>query len=364
MAGAKYLTTISAVEPEVITPRFCFAYIMFFTALTLVMALFMTSEVKSFSPHGPYSSDTDKCSSCHRMHANNASKLLPLPAKTELCVSCHAKGQGADTAVMEGVYLDGQGISQGHTLGTTGSPLLGGGFNYVGGTQAVTGRHTLGVAGSPYGTGDGTVYTLTCMDCHTPHHNNNYRLLRRQPGGTNGDFAVAYNGPWTDASQTVQGGNYMAYTVTDFNPAVPGVQEYTRNYRDGIAAWCSACHQQYMTRGFPSTDIYNSGDIYGSTNRYRHPVGCVITGETDTVNGITYHLSTDLPLEDTAGNGRTADDRMTCLTCHQAHGSAARMTGSAVLDSGDRGSLPAGTNGIILRTDGRQLCVDCHMTVH
>ncbi|MFA5868061.1 MAG: cytochrome c3 family protein [Actinomycetota bacterium] len=358
-AGAKYLANIMKVEPEGMTLRFAFAYLALAAAMALAMVLFLSHPVYGYSPHGPFSSDTDKCTSCHRLHLANTEKLLPVSSTTGLCVSCHSKGQGADTAVMEGVYIEGLGPAAAHTWGASGALLLGGGFQYIDNTQAVTGSHQIGATGTPYG-GNGAVYTLGCQDCHTPHYNNNYRLLRQRPGGAASDLAVAYNGPWTDATQTVQGGTYKAYTIADFSAGnLNSEQEYTRNYQAGLGEWCAQCHQKYMTRGWSSTDVYNAGDIYGSTARYRHAVNKVITGSTDEVNGASYNLYTDLPLEDVTGNGRTADDRLTCLTCHAAHGTAAKMEGSSVLGP-DRGSLPTGADGLSLRTDGRKLCGECH----
>jgi cytochrome c553 len=294
------------------------------------------------------------------MHLNAGDKLLSRTSVTDVCISCHAKGQGADTAVMEGLYVDGQGSAANHSWGTPGALLLGGGFLYIGGNQPVTGNHQIGVTAVPYGSGSGTGYTLGCQDCHTPHANDNYRLLRHQPGGVAADITVQFNGPWTDATQTAQGGEYNAYSIADFSAGnANGEKEFTRNYKAGIASWCAACHQRYMTRGWPDPDSYPAGDNYGSQPRYRHEVGCAITGENDEVNGVAYNLTTDLPLEDATGNGRTTDDRLTCLSCHAAHGTAAVMQGDAILGS-DRGSLPAGANGLNLRTDGRELCGDCH----
>jgi cytochrome c553 len=149
--------------------------------------------------------------------------------------------------------------------------------------------------------------------------------------------------------------------VTDNNPVKPGIQGYTDNYQAGIARWCTACHSKYMTRGGVwGSDPYNAGDAYGYIGRYRHGVEIPITGRTDAANQFTYNLSTDLPLQDVSANGRTDDDTMTCLTCHMAHGTGARMNGSSVLTSAVRGALPSGSDAMLLRTDGRQMCAECH----
>jgi predicted CXXCH cytochrome family protein len=326
-------------------------------ALILVATVFLAAPARAeaSSAHGPFTSGTDKCSSCHRIHVAQGDKLITQQTPTELCLSCHAKGQSADTAVLAGVYLDAQ--NAGHGWGVDNGILLGGGFNYVGQSQPVTGKHTLGLTAAPYGTTTDQVLNLGCLNCHTPHQGPNYRLLRQRPGDAASDISVTWNGPWTDATQTTQGGDYAAYTVTDFNAGVAGVQGYTKNYQGGLAEWCSACHDKYTTRHDLSD--YNAGDTYGAKPRFRHAVDTVITnGQADPVNGIVYDLKTALPLQGATGNGSSGT--MMCLTCHAAHGSAASMTGSAALSTANRGSLPGGENGMMLREDDRAVCSSCH----
>lgn len=322
--------------------------------VTLLVFLTVTRVGLAASPHGPFSSATDKCSSCHRMHTSVGLKLLPQPTNQALCESCHAKGQGADTAVMEGTFIDSQNPHQ--SWGVDEAVLLGGGFNTIGGSSPVTGRHRLLEAGVPYGTASGSSYVLTCLSCHTPHYGPNYRLLRRQPGGATGDIHVTWNGPWTDASQTAQGGDYRGYTEQDFT-VVSGYKEYTRNYQGGIAVWCAACHTKYTTRG---PEVYDPGDVFGAAARYRHGIDRPIGGSVDPANGIPYNLATNLPLQDLGGDGHTADDQVTCLSCHRAHGTDVVMQGDADLSPAERGGLPAGGDGMLLRLNGREICRDCH----
>lgn len=359
MAGEKYLTTTSVIEPRGITLRFAFAYLILITALTIVWVFLLSSPVQAFSPHGSFSSDTDKCSGCHRMHDSRADKLLPLASRSDFCYSCHSKGQGADTAVREGVYYDGQ--NSGHGWGVANGNLLGGGFEYTSQVNPITGNHHIGVTEAAFG--GGTVYALSCNDCHTPHDGPNYRLLRQSPGGSEAVISVPWNGPWTDDTQTARGGEYKAFTERDFT-ATDGVTEYTRNYAANIAAWCTTCHTRYFAtysggaaNSYKAGDVYDAGDTYGAIARHRHSVDMTITGRTS-ITGISYNLVTDLPLEDVTGNGRTADDRLTCLSCHKAHGSSAMMYGGSILEN--RGPLPTATDSMMLRTDGRAMCGDCH----
>ncbi len=328
--------------------RMIFAYTAVVMAMALVMVIMLSSPVFAAddSPHGHFTSSTDKCKSCHRVHGGSTASLLPEQSITQTCVSCHSNGSGADTGVMQGAYFEAG--HPGHSWGTDGGTLVGGGFSLVGNSAAVTGSHQLDVAGKPYGTTTGVTYVLTCVSCHTPHEGPNYRLLRRNVADSPTDIRVTSN----ELDKN--------YCVTDYGTA-PGIQEYTRNYESGIAAWCTACHAKYMTRGGTfGKDIYDAGDMYGTVERYRHAIDVPITGRTDTANGLTYDLATNLPLQDLNGDGRTDDDTLTCLTCHQAHGSAAQMHGAAVLPAAKRGTLPQTTNGMLLRQNDRIMCRDCH----
>ena len=65
-----------------------------------------------------------------------------------------------------------------------------------------------------------------------------------------------------------------------------------------------------------------------------------------------------------ANSDYTGSDWIECLTCHNAHGSVAKMTGFSDLttltagDLGYRGVMPAGSN--LLKLDNRAVCEHCH----
>ncbi len=329
-------------------------YSILLIALIALIFIALSDNCQAGSPHGPFSSATDKCSSCHRMHTSINSKLLPQLSNEALCESCHSKGQGADTAVMEGIYINSQNPDQ--SWGEDTVVLLGGGFEKIGDSNTVTSKHLLEVAGTPYGSSPSKQYTLTCISCHTPHQSPNYRLLRRRPGESSADVNVTWNGPWTDSTESEPGGEYRGFTEIDFT-ATSGYKEYTRNYQSGFSSWCQACHTKYLERG---PEKYNPGDIYEDVIRYRHGIDVPIADRTNPVNEIQYDLETELPLEDITGNGRSSDDELTCVTCHRSHGTDVSMTGEAVLSSAERGILPSGTDSMLLRQSDRLMCSDCH----
>jgi len=148
-------------------------------------------------PHvGTFTGTTDSCGGCHRTHSAAAAKLLDTANQYALCASCHG-GTGADTDVVHGIYL-------GSTQGQQNNGLKGGGFeqalmnaglstsfvpNNVAASEPVTSRHTLGVsnvivwasANVTGNVGEVVPAGLDCGDCHNPHGNANYRMLRPQP---------------------------------------------------------------------------------------------------------------------------------------------------------------------------------------
>jgi predicted CXXCH cytochrome family protein len=318
-------------------------------------------------PHGDFANNSDVCAACHRMHTATATNLMK-DINGAMCTTCHQNGAGADTNVMGGFYVED--AEADHQWGVDTATLLGGGFTTVGAAVApATSKHDVNASVIPPGADTGTAISLKCISCHSPHPDKNnpdqYRLLRIRPGTADTDRPVVWNGPWEGETQAVpDGGDYRAYTEHDFDAGKAGVQYYTRNYQSGVAAWCSGCHRHYLADdthpGFKEESTYDSGDIYGDVARHRHSVNVPITGRTDPVNGVQYNLVTDLPLEDTTPtDGRSADDTLTCLSCHRAHGTEAAMTGLAVLE--DRGSiLPDGTDSLLLRLSDRTMCRDCH----
>lgn len=325
------------------------------------------------TPHGPFEEDTDLCSACHRLHTGVEKYLLNmLTTDLSLCLSCHNAASGADTQVKQGQYITAK--ETGHTWGTDEGVLLGGGFDYVGGTDAATSKHDVGVAGVPWGAEDITVtINLTCISCHSPHRSTNYRILRMTPNNVatvtvqwRGKLAAGPDGvlgddPLTPEDES-QDDDYRFYTEEDLDASTSGIQGYTLNYRgvagstgrNGISTWCAGCHTKYLT--WEDTAGYNAGDAKGAVKRFRHKVDVdrmyLVPGETSETE-----LPTTLPLEDLTGNGRTSDDEVTCLTCHKAHGTAATMTGYADALS-ERGTMPQGS--MLLRMVNRGVCEDCH----
>ncbi len=275
-------------------------------------------------PHGSYTATTDSCASCHRSHTAGASQLL-VSATPGFCLTCHgATGLGADTNVEDGLYLERDSVTESPLEGVASRGLRGGGFvnaqmdtdqDGVFGSAPVTSSHdsssTTIWGNGAIGSGAGTTgMNISCTNCHDPHGNSNYRILRPIPLGSGAPGGVFV----PEVSPTI-------YSVTSATNDYKG--ESYSNFLE-LSQWCSQCHTRYhASSGSGHTD---SGD---SIFAYRHP--------TDVVG---------------------------CMTCHVAHGSTSHMTGYA----GNNISFPDGSTAAtnderssLLRQDERLICYGCHV---
>jgi predicted CXXCH cytochrome family protein len=313
--------------------------------------------------HEPFAADSSICVVCHRAHTSTGPNLLRSAAG--MCLTCHKNGVGADTDVASGKYVS----SNRHDplMGAANGNLLGGGFalldtNSDGNLEPQaypgTSQHRVGMTIAPFGsTYNGAAIVLECGSCHTIHKIDSpgqYRYLRQQVGNKTG-LQVTWNGPWDDATQTTRSlpaPAYRAYTETDFNSAVDGIQEYTRNYQSGLSAWCSGCHSVYSTEVGP----YDIGDGQGAQVRHKHKVDITLAA----TNRLAGSPDTDLPLNDLGTLGRSSGDTMSCVTCHRAHGTDTDSTATGAYQVASRGVLPLLKTSMLLRRDNRGVCIDCH----
>lgn len=320
------------------------------------------AKVASGYAHGGYSDDTSACASCHRAHTAKGAYLMA-ESNSALCKTCHWAAVSADTDVKNGVYNTAGEYN--HYWGIDNGTLLAGGFVKVDATGTATSMHKMDTPLKPPGSTTGDVITLGCTSCHSPHMSNGsesqYRLLRLRPNGAASAKVVAWNGPWTNNTQTTyQAGGYRAYTEKDWNPYLNGVQTYTHNYKSGLSDWCVSCHTVYKTP--VDSAPYDPGDPYGAEIRYRHTMDNMIKGVTDETTGFTYNLDSELPLEQVNGSEPSNQDKIMCLTCHRAHGTDATITDRiAEYYDIDRGSLPKGST--LLRRNNTSVCVDCHTDI-
>lgn len=343
------------------------------------MSLALTGAAYAFSPDSSFTGSPDMCAQCHRLHTATYINLLK-DGNAGMCRNCHFGGQGADTDVFNGIYVSGGHATSPFTNyphGEGGAVLLGGGFEHIGGPggMSTTSTHSLdnSLGDVPPGSTSKQVIVLTCTSCHKGHrdmdHPSQYRVLRVQPGDASAAIDVPWNGPWDDASETSNvdpNRTYRAYTEHDFDPATPGVQFYTKNYKQNISKWCTGCHTRYLATDdnpqYKRDPGYDIGNGQGVTRKYRHSMEVPIVNRYENPFGVMEQFTTDLPLEDVnvTASPREDADLLNCLTCHRAHGTEKTMESHAVLPASNRGPLPSGTDSTLLRRSNRGVCVTCH----
>lgn len=350
---------------------------------TVAIALLVAPAVAfaNNGPHGGYVSDTDMCAACHRAHtapssitwtdnqgAQRNALLLSDSAQAYLfCLACHDAGaQGADTNVVDGVY-------EGNKYGTTGGAMISGPFGgadalkakgalyaTVGTTETtVTSTHlingqswgaygggALGVTDPTKATGDivgqklgmGNDIVMDCTTCHDPHGTSNYRLLK---AAVNGVTVGGYDSSSNPTPYVVS--NEKGFPLAGFalHTSYPTYQpDYTKaqyaqppagDTTKGMTGWCVGCHTVYATK----TSAYNAGDGAGLIDRHRHPMNVPMSnysGQSSlTINALPLDQSQNGIAGVAQGGSSTnaSSDWIECLTCHDAHGSTAVMTGYA-----------------------------------
>jgi len=266
------------------------------------------------------------------------------------------------------------------------------------------------------GEGPGVSGTLECSSCHNPHGSTNYRILKDTDngfgappgwwsGGEDGSTSAATcsdaidNGGGDGADLADTSGdcewrylhNWQSSQVleTDNLIAAGGADKYATgnyaNYTEGIDAFCASCHTEYMLPShsageYPGSatlgsDPYDAGDGNGAVPRFRH---AVVRSASSSADGKLRRAAFDrsatdgdaLSWTDTDGDtnwdpgeamnetpsvNETARSGFTCLTCHFAHGSAAKATGYAA-------DVAPTNDNALLYYDNRGVCRVCHQS--
>jgi len=254
-------------------------------------------------------------------------------------------GTAADTDVTDGIYLA-------STNGTLNGGLRGGGFetSYVDSnadgysTAAnVTSKHTVGTVtvkawgSDTNGTTDEAV-GLQCGNCHNPHGNGQYRMLRPKPTSLSGYASLtAVNVP------NISSDNFTV-DHEQTSPYYRDLSVYTSGITGVIADWCGQCHTMYRAGAGSETAVTASGA--GTPSGWETGIG-----------QYKYRHRTQ---------GVTGE----CFACHVAHGTSANMSGNAVgltwPDStasgalGTQDSMENAEDSRLLILDERGVCMQCH----
>jgi predicted CXXCH cytochrome family protein len=417
--------------------------------------------------NGSLGLNADGCAGCHRAHTATGPFLINAADETALCKTCHgAAVAGATTDVMTGIQYQLAGTLRG---GTQLGALRAGGFDQarmgsdnasrlayyrtgptgtppnaisffskvpVGGASDVSSAHIAmsengltnpgtmwgnGLAGS----GAGPTVELSCVACHNPHGNGQYRILRPMPhiGDTDYAWTVAIlsstaadnriytktthqlfvgdtvtiaghsstevNGSWTVASVTnAAGGAYVTLTglnvLTDGtggtitrtsgvkvqDAPLPGVGD-ARNYTvlqvrgtEGNNGTYLLYASQVVAAATAGTFNGVPGDYTAAGGDYFHravPWNPVLTTSCDPLVGGSCSAANDAP----NGLQATFNTQLTawCTTCHTRYFSDRNHTGTGTtMDSSWR--TPRPDDNLFKfqhRTIANRVCSTCHV---
>jgi predicted CXXCH cytochrome family protein len=239
------------------------------------------------------------CSDCHTVHdsggniplrydgvAAPAPSMLRAATPMALCVYCHDGSRGdAPDVIAPVTYVP---------------DPAGGFFANTGGTGSFK-AHDLAMQPAVTAPGGTATFSLTCISCHDPHGNANYRNLRVDPTGTGGAPAVT-----VVAKQKV--------TANGSNPSAVYIPSNV-TYKSGMSQWCGSCHTNFLGK---SMDKEGVGSPW-----LRHPSDVTISTAKNVDKArwsgtITNRVPVQSPNDDTIPS---ADDQVFCLSCHKAHGS-------------------------------------------
>jgi predicted CXXCH cytochrome family protein len=348
--------------------------------------------------HGPYTTTTDECASCHRVHTGKDANLLKSPVpQSNLCFTCHDGTGGPDVLVQytsapannvttRDVYSHDARVTTSHTLATDATEFQGvlnrhsecadchnpHQANPTAGTQTATGwtpsGRLAGISGVSVSNGP-TVITPTFLDGTTTPINREYQLCFKCHSGfttltSNTGFAPS---KWRlDKAAEFNPANLSYHpveapgtnTTAKMAASLAGASPYklSESFTTGSTIRCSNCHTSSIK--YPVTPPAAGGDLPTHTSQYR---------------GILLRNYQDRELKSATAPYADADFAL-CYLCH---------TNSPFNGSGDTtatnfslhglhvtGIAGRGSGGTDLSIDtagagqGNAICAECHFRLH
>ncbi|MBC8329173.1 MAG: hypothetical protein H8E31_10555 [Planctomycetes bacterium] len=240
------------------------------------------------------------CSDCHTVHNSRGGQpmrfdgvSMPAPVllreanPTQLCLACHSGSYPLIPDVLGPVSY-------------TADPA-GGWFAQGLGLPNAHG-HDLSPPSALAAPGSTESFTIECASCHDVHGSSNYRNLLLDPPGSadDGDVRVV-----VDQIIAPNGANAaQVYTPANLLD------------RSGMGEFCNSCHDNFHGR---------SASEEGAQRPWlRHPQEVAIAGAPHADFGhwsgpIVNRVRVETPTDDLVPS---VDDRVSCLSCHKAHGSS------------------------------------------
>ncbi len=266
---------------------------------------------------GWHVNDKLRCSDCHTMHNSakgqpmrydglleGAPNLLRASTPTKLCQACH----------------DGTNLRAPNVMNPTLGDPPGGGFP-ADPSDPLSHAHQLTGAAQQPPDGDVPV-VMGCTVCHDAHGSQLYRNLKPSPSGT----GRAYATPIVVVEKLTAGSAPVDLVYSSGNVT----------YVSGMTQWCMDCHSGFDTQNahFHSYDK----PIFGGANTDYAWWSTGAFPSRAPVQAPTYRAGSLTPAVP------ATDNRVTCLSCHKAHGSTIK---GSMLDVGDP-------------LDAKSLCNQCH----
>ncbi|GAW91230.1 cytochrome c3 family protein [Calderihabitans maritimus] len=369
--------------------------------------------------HSNYTKDTDACASCHATHTAVGASLLQWYTVYETCMACHDGTVSTTYNVQDGRIGSTGANAFGGMFGSGDEAYLSN-HNVTGAVQ-ISAAPGGSVVGNKVTTDYGKVITqwaaeFGCQSCHSPHgQGGNARILHPDPNGvasarkpaggftyvgtlsdvdgtTTGivkdgtSYKVYFNGKpallikgypygvtvYNDGSKTygatvdnsngytVISGVNLSDNVADKVYGTPALQVKMdiNNYLQanesvqhisGLNSFCGACHTDYNTENVvvdPTEGAPNgSGKVLNGTysEAYRHQVGMEWHG-----------TEPNMAFEE--------NNRVTCLTCHLAHGTSQEYWVRTLDDEGYTAEMAVELSGssALKRKPNMGTCETCH----
>ncbi len=294
----------------------------------------------------------DTCAGCHRAHAGLGPNLIKASSETALCLACHGSpSAGSTTNVIDGVEA---GTSRGLKGGGFVNALMDSAWDGAAVSRPSTSAHLFDGTTTATMWGNGAVgsgagktgVSLTCANCHNPHGNGSYRVLRPIPSASDAASGITV----TDETTRVYA---VASAQNRYFGEVYGGGDYLKQYE--LDEWCTRCHTRYegLEDGTGHTD---SGDpIFKYRHMTRWPTGWINCD-------LCHPGPNGINATDRFGVGAAIAHEAVCQNCHVAHGSPAQMgTLSGAVAWPDGATSPSGSGrSSLLRLDNRGVCVGCH----